>query len=146
MCFGGWKKRCRRQLAPAIPRFSIKMCLFGRRKTQGRVFGAEKKPLREWGHAIPRFSIKTAYFSCRKTQGRVFGGGKSPCGKHADSHPGFGQGPVSNPASPGRAGLEPGLPRVRRPCASPLGNLTTVPLLSRIPWLLGTMDFPQTKS
>ena len=54
------------------------------------------------------------------------GAKKKPCGKHADSHPGFGQGPVSNPASPGRTGLEPSLSRVRRPCASPLGNLTTV--------------------
>ena len=33
--------------------------------------------------------------------------------------------PVSNSASPGRTGLEPSLSRVRRPCASPLGNLTT---------------------
>ena len=64
-------------------------------------FGAEKKPLREWGHAIPRFSIKTASFRRRNTQGRVFGGGTSPCGKHADSHPGFGGGPVSNPVPPG---------------------------------------------
>ena len=72
------------------------MGLFGRRKTQGRVFGAEKKTPREWGHAIPRFSINTGFFSRQKTQGRVFGGGKNPCGKHADSHPGFGQGPVSN--------------------------------------------------
>ena len=55
-----------------------------------------KKTLREWGHAIPRFSIEAGLFSRRKTQGRVFGAGKSPCGKHADSHPGFGQGPVSN--------------------------------------------------
>ena len=119
---------------------------FWPQENPGACFWGRKKPLREWPHAIPRFSIKTGLLGRRKTQGRVLGGGKSPCGKHADSHPGFGQGPVSNPASPGRAGLEPGLPRVRRPCASPLGNLTTVPLLSRIPWLLGTMDFPQTKS
>ena len=103
---------------------------FWPQKNPGACFWGRKKPLREWPHAIPRFSIETGLFSRRKTQGRVFGGGKSPCGKHADSHPGFGQGPVSNPASPGRAGLEPGLPRVRRPCASPLGNLTTVPLLA----------------
>ena len=99
-CFWGRKKTLR-EWPHAIPRFSIETGLLGGRKTQGRVFWGRKKPLREWGHAIPRFSIRTAYFSRRKTQGRVFGGGKSPCGKHADSHPGFGQGPVSNPASPG---------------------------------------------
>ena len=103
---------------------------FWPQKNPGACFWGRKKTLREWGHAIPRFSIKTGFLGRRKTQGRVFGGGKNPCGKHADSHPGFGQGPVSNPASPGRTGLEPGLPRVRRPCASPLGNLTTVPPLA----------------
>ena len=65
-------------------------------KNPGACFWGRKKTLREWGHAIPRFSKKTDYFRCRKTQGPVFGGGKNPCGKHADSHPGFGQGPVSN--------------------------------------------------
>ena len=69
---------------------------FWPQKNPGACFWGRKKPLREWGHAIPRFSMKTGLLGCRKTQGRVFGGGKSPCGKHADSHPGFGQGPVSN--------------------------------------------------
>ena len=72
------------------------MGLFGRRTNPGACFEGRKKPLREWGHAIPRFPIKTAYFRGRKSQGRLLGSRKSPCGKHADSHPGFGQGPVSN--------------------------------------------------
>ena len=74
----------------------LEMGFFWPQKNPGACFWGRKKPLREWGHAIPRFSIKTAYFWRRKTQGRVFGGGKNPCGKHADSHPGFGQGSVSN--------------------------------------------------
>ena len=89
-------------------------------------FGGIKSPCGNGGTHSLGFPYKIGVFSYGKTQGRVLGGGRSPCGKHADSHPGFGQGPVSNPASPGRTGLEPGLTRVRRPCASPLGNLTTV--------------------
>ena len=75
--------------------------LFWPPKNPGACFWGRKKPLREWGHAIPRLSIETGLFSRRKTQGRVFGAEKSPCGKHADSHPGFGGGPVSNPVPPG---------------------------------------------
>ena len=77
-------------------------------KNPGACFWGRKKPLREWPHAIPRFSIKTGLLGRRKTQGRVFGGGKNPCGKHADSHPGFGQGPVSNPARQHHPGDPPG--------------------------------------
>ena len=62
----------------------------------GACFWGRKKPLREWGHATPRFSIKKHIFGAETPRGVFFGGGKSPCGKHADSHPGFGQGPVSN--------------------------------------------------
>ena len=142
----GAEKKPLREWGHAIPRFSIETDLFSRRKTQGHVFWGRKKPLREWGHAIPRFSIETGLFSRRKTQGRVFGAEKSPCGKHADSHPGFGQGPVSNLILMGLSrpwlkewpsthhhnskshtlGFEPGASGVRRPCARPLGNLTTV--------------------
>ena len=125
---------------------------FWPQKNPGACFWGRKKPLREWGHAIPRFSIKTGLLGCRKTQGRVFGGGKNPCGKHADSHPGFGQGPVSNLILMGLSrpwlkewpsthhhnskshtlGFEPGASGVRRPCARPLGNLTTVGHLARV--------------
>ena len=90
-----------------------------------------------------------------KNPGTCFWGRKKPCGKHADSHPGFGQGPVSNPASPGRRenrlftlkikylgkgsnlplqslpGFEPCACGVRRPCANPLGNLATVAHLAK---------------
>ena len=127
--FSGWKKNAAGSWRPQFQVFN-KNGPFWPPKNPGACFWARKQNLREWPHAIPRFSIKTNLFGRRKTQGHVLGGEKSPCGKHADSHPGFGQGPVSNPASPGRPGLEPGLPRVRRPCASPLGNLTTVPPLA----------------
>ena len=120
------------------------------KKNRGAFWGP-KKTLREWGHAIPRFSIKTTSFRRRKTQGRVLGGGENPCGKHADSHPGFGQGPVSNLILMGLSrpwlkewpsthhhnskshtlGFEPGASGVRRPCARPLGNLTTVGHLAK---------------
>ena len=45
---------------------------------------------------------------------------KKPLREWLHALPGFGQVPVSNP------GLEPGASGVRRPRASPLGNLTTV--------------------
>ena len=143
------------------------MGLFGRRKNPGACFWGRKKPLREWRHAIPRFSIKTTYFRHRNTQGRVFGGGKNPCGKHADSHSGFGweSDPQSitpskcpccavavrlftksrvagqvypaavlrgNPHHQSSPGFEPGASGVRRPCANPLGNLTTVGHLAKV--------------
>ena len=56
------------------------MGFFGRRKTQGRVFGAEKKTLREWPHAIPRFSIKTGFWAAEKPRGVFWGAERAPAG------------------------------------------------------------------
>ena len=75
---------------------SLVLGLFSRRKNPGVSFWGRKKPLRELPHAIPRFSIETGLLAAEKPKGVFLGGGKNPCGKHADSHPGFGQGPVSN--------------------------------------------------
>ena len=151
-CFWGRKKR---EWGHAIPRFSIETGLFGRRKTQGRVLGAEKKPLREWPHAIPRFSIGTDLFSRQKTQWRVFGAEKkAPAGSTRTHTLVLGKDwsrtrrgnttrmilldstnfvcytppCLVEPSSPG---FEPGASGVRRPCANPLGNLTTVGHLAK---------------
>jgi len=56
----------------------------------------------------------------RKNPGACFWGHKKHLREWGHALPGFGQVPVSNP------GLEPVASGVRRPCASPLGNLTTV--------------------
>ena len=95
-------------------------------KNPGACLWGHKRPLREWGHALPRFSSQIGVFSYRKTLGRVFGGHKKPLREWGHALPGFGQVLVSNP------GLEPGASGVRRPRASPLGNLTTVGHLAKI--------------
>ena len=95
-------------------------------KALGRVFLGHKKPLREWGHALPRFSSQKHCFWLQKTLGACFWGHKKPLREWGHALPGFGQVPVSNP------GLEPGFSGVRRPCASPLGNLTTVGHLAKV--------------
>ena len=65
-------------------------------------------------------------FGYGKNLGRVFWGQKKPLREWGHALPGFGQVPVSNP------GLKPGASRVRRPRASPLGNLTTVGHLAKV--------------
>ena len=69
----------------------------GRRNTRGVLWGPKKKPCGN-GHT---HSLVLGLFNRRETQGFVFGAEKKPCGKRADSHPGFGGGPVSNPVPPG---------------------------------------------
>ena len=61
-----------------------------------------------------------------KNPGACFWGHKKPLREWPHALPGFGQVPVSNP------GLEPGASGVRRPRASPLGNLTTVGHLAKV--------------
>ena len=68
----------------SLARFSIKIVLFGRQKTQGRVLGAErkkKKKLREWPHALRTFR----FFWPPKNPGMSFLGPKKPLreGPHA---------------------------------------------------------------
>ena len=77
-----------------------------------------KKPLREWPHALPR--LQNHSFKLSKSPRACFWGYKKPLREWPHTLPGFGQVLVSNP------GLEPGSSGVRRPRASPLGNLTTV--------------------
>ena len=59
--------------------------------------GPEKKNSGK-GHTL---TLVLGLFSRRKNPGVFLGAEKGPCGKHADSHPGFGGGPVSNPVPPG---------------------------------------------
>ena len=90
------------------------------KKPWGMFFGVEKNPCGNGDTHSLDFNHRIGVFSYGKTLGRVFGGHKKPLREWGHALPGFGQVPVSNP------GLEPGSSRVRRPRASPLGNLTTV--------------------
>ena len=90
------------------------MGLFGRRKTQGRVFGAEKSPCGN-GHT---HSLVLGLFSRRKNPGVFFGGREKALREARGLTPWFW----------GRPGLEPGASRMRRPRANPLGNLCTIPM------------------
>ncbi len=130
---------------------STRNATFASGNTLGRVLGGIKSPCGNGDTHSLGFPHQIGVFGYGKTLGRVFGGGKSPCGKHADSHPGFGQGPVSNLILMGLSrpwlkewpsthhhnskshtlGFEPGASGVRRPCANPLGNLTTVGHLAK---------------
>ena len=91
-------------------------------KNLGRVFGGIKSACGFGETHSLGYPHIIGFFSYGKTLGRVFGGIKSPCG-NGDTHSLVS---VSNP------GLEPGVSGVRRPRASPLGNLTTVGHLAKV--------------
>ena len=118
------------------------------------VFWGPKKTVREWGHAMPRFSIETDFFSRRKPRDAFLGAEKAPAGSTRTHTLVLGKDRsrtrrgnttrvilldstnfvcytppcLVEPSSPG---FEPGASGVRRPCARPLGNLTTVGHLAK---------------
>ena len=111
--------------------FPYKVCVCSYGKTLGRVLGGINSPCENGDTHSLGFHFKNTVFSYVKTPGLVFGGIKKPLREWPHALPGFGQVPVSNP------GLEPGASGVRRPRASPLGNLTTVGHLAKVSLDLG---------
>ena len=99
---------------------STRNATFASGYTQGRVSGGTKSPCGNGDTHSLGFPHKNAVFGLYKSPGACFWGHKKPLREWGHALPGFGQVPVSNP------GLEPGASGVRRPRASPLGNLTTV--------------------
>ena len=139
----GISRLSRLSLALALPKQH-----FGCTKNPGACFWGRKKPLREWGHALPRVSSQNRCFWPRKNLGACFWGRKKPLREARGLTPWFWartglephpqdqvprEGVQSasavlrgNPYHQSSPGFEPGASGVRRPCANPLGNLTTV--------------------
>ena len=127
-CVLGGRFPQRRRLVPLAPaaRFPPNRILAAQ-KNLGACLWGHKKPLQEWGHALPRFSSQKHGFGLQKNPGACFWGHKKPLREWGHALPGFGQVLVSNPGASG----------VRRPRASPLGNLTTVGHLAKASLDLG---------
>ena len=105
--FGGIKSPCGNGDTHSLG-FPHKIDVFSYGKTPGRALGGGKSPCGNGDTHSLVLLTKSMFLATEKPRGVFLGSGKNPCGKHADSHPGFGQGPVSNPARQRHPGDPPG--------------------------------------
>ena len=112
--FGGRKKTLR-EWGHTFPRLSFQQHPFGLQKNPGALFWGWKKPQREWGHALPRMP-QVPREGVQSASAVLRGNPHHQSSQSLQSSPGF----------------EPGASGVRRPRASPLGNLTTVGHLAKV--------------